>query len=164
MAAMVLMAAGMSITAAPATGAIMSAVPLAKAGVGSAVNDTTRELGGALGIAIFGTIVNSAYRSTVDLDGLGLSASAARAAHESVGGAVGVAHQVGGDAGAGLVQRAASAFTDAYNLAATVSVVIAVAAALLVARTFTRAKEREAASAAEPDFAPMTAMASAAPD
>jgi hypothetical protein len=77
---------------------------------------------------------------------------------------VGVAHQVGGDAGAGLVQRAASAFTDAYNLAATVSVVIAVAAALLVARTFTRAKERKAASAAEPDFAPMTAMASAAPD
>jgi EmrB/QacA subfamily drug resistance transporter len=165
MAAMVLMAAGMSVTAAPATGAIMSAVPLAKAGVGSAVNDTTRELGGALGIAIFGTIVNSAYRSTVDLDGLGLSAPAVHAAHESVGGAVGVANQIGGDAGAGLVQRAASAFTDAYNLAATVSVVIAVAAALLVARTFTRAKEREAAStAAEPDFAPMRAMASAAPD
>jgi MFS transporter, DHA2 family, integral membrane protein len=164
MGAMVLMAAGMSITAAPATGAIMSAVPLAKAGVGSAVNDTTRELGGALGIAIFGTIVNSAYRSAVDLDGLGLSAPAADAAHESVGGAVGVAGQIGGDAGAGLVQRAAHAFTDAYNLASTVSVVIAVAAGLLVARTFTRAKEREAASLGEPDAVAVTAMASVAPD
>jgi hypothetical protein len=128
------------------------------------VNDTTRELGGALGIAIFGTIVNSAYRSAVDLDGLGLSAPAADAAHESVGGAVGVAGQIGGDAGAGLVQRAAHAFTDAYNLASTVSVVIAVAAGLLVARTFTRAKEREAASLGEPDAVAVTAMASVAPD
>ena len=45
-------------TAAPATGEIMSAVPLSKAGVGSAMNDTTRELGGALGIAILGSIAN----------------------------------------------------------------------------------------------------------
>jgi hypothetical protein len=81
-----------------------------------------------------------------------------------VGGAVGVAGQVGGDTGAGLVQRAASAFTDAYNLAATVSVVIAVAGALLVARTFTRTKEREAVAAAEPELVAVRAMASAAPD
>ncbi|HKA04445.1 MAG TPA: MFS transporter [Acidimicrobiales bacterium] len=150
--AMVLMAAGMAVTAAPATGAIMSAVPLAKAGVGSAVNDTTREVGGALGIAIFGTIVNSAYRSRVDLSGLGLSGSAADQAKDSVGSAVGVAARVGGDSGAGLAHRAASAFADAYNVAATVSVVIAVAAAFLVARTFSRAKEQAAASGSLPEL------------
>jgi EmrB/QacA subfamily drug resistance transporter len=163
--AMVLMAGGMAVTAAPATGAIMSAVPLAKAGVGSAVNDTTRELGGALGIAIFGTIVNSAYRANVDLGGLGLSAGAADQAKESVGAAVGVAAQVGGDSGAGLTHRAASAFTDAYNVASTVSVLIAVAAAVLVAGTFSRAKERMAASSAdELDAVAMGAVPVPAPD
>ena len=65
-------------TAAPATGEIMSAVPLSKAGVGSAVNDTTRELGGALGIAILGSIANSAYRAAIDLSGLGLRRSRAQ--------------------------------------------------------------------------------------
>ena len=69
---MVLQASGMAIVAAPATGGIMSAVPMSKAGVGSAVNDTTRELGGALGIAVFGSIVNSAYRANIDLGGLDL--------------------------------------------------------------------------------------------
>jgi hypothetical protein len=58
--AFAVLGAGMGVTAAPATGEIMSAVPLSKAGVGSAVNDTTRELGGALGIAILGSVANSA--------------------------------------------------------------------------------------------------------
>jgi DHA2 family multidrug resistance protein-like MFS transporter len=163
--AMVLMAGGMAVTAAPATGAIMSAVPLAKAGVGSAVNDTTRELGGALGIAIFGTIVNSAYRANVDLGGLGLSATDADQAKDSVGAAVGVAAQVGGDGGAQLTHRAASAFTDAYNVASTVSVLIAVAAVILVASTFSRAKERLAVNAAnELDAVAVGAVPVAAPD
>ena len=65
---LVLLGAGMSLTAAPATGSIMSAVPPAKAGVGSAVNDTTREVGGALGIAVLGSIASAAYRSSVDLE------------------------------------------------------------------------------------------------
>ncbi|MGH9150813.1 MAG: MFS transporter, partial [Acidimicrobiales bacterium] len=65
--ALALLGAGMSLTAAPATGSIMSAVPSAKAGVGSAVNDTTRELGGALGIAVLGSIVSSTYRSSVEV-------------------------------------------------------------------------------------------------
>ena len=70
--AFAVLGAGMSVTAAPATGEIMTSVPLSKAGVGSAVNDTTRELGGALGIALLGSIANIAYRSGIDLDGLGL--------------------------------------------------------------------------------------------
>src|SRR5262249_11910097 len=58
-AAFVLLGTGMSITAAPATSEIMVSVPPAKAGVGSAVNDTTRELGGALGIALLGSIATT---------------------------------------------------------------------------------------------------------
>lgn len=118
--------AGMSVTAAPATGEIMSAVPLSKAGVGSAVNDTTRELGGALGIAILGSIANSAYRAGIDLSSLGLAAGPRSEAEDSVGAAVAVA---GNARGAGEVKtHAAAAFTDAFNLASAVSVGIALTA------------------------------------
>ncbi len=60
---MMFMAAGMSLTMAPATESIMSSLPLGKAGVGSAVNDTTRQVGGALGVAIIGSVLSSIYAS-----------------------------------------------------------------------------------------------------
>src|SRR4029079_1332285 len=62
---MMLMAFGMSLTMAPATESIMSSLPLGKAGVGSAVNDTTRQVGGALGVAIIGSVLSSIYASKV---------------------------------------------------------------------------------------------------
>jgi MFS transporter, DHA2 family, multidrug resistance protein len=142
--AMVLMASGMSITAAPATTSIMTAVPLSKAGVASAVNDTTRELGGALGIAVFGSIVSSLYRSNLDFGGVDVPATAAAEAEESLGAAVGAAAQVGGAEGASLVERAADAFTDAFSMTAVISAVIVVVAAYVVSRTFTTEKELEA--------------------
>ena len=144
--ALVLLAAGMAISAAPATGSIMSAVPLAKAGVGSAMNDTTREVGGALGIAVFGSIVNSLYRANLDLGGLDVPASAAAEIKDSVGGAANAVSQTGVDGGA-VIERAASAFTHAFDQMAIISVTIAVAAAVIVLRTFTTAKERAAAAA-----------------
>jgi EmrB/QacA subfamily drug resistance transporter len=84
--AMSLMAAGLGLTTGPATEAIMGALPAGKAGAGSAVNDTTRELGGTLGVAIVGSVLNSAYGSHVfsSLTALGASASAAHLAGESV--------------------------------------------------------------------------------
>lgn len=120
----------MSITAAPATSEIMASVPVSKAGVASAVNDTTRELGGALGIAMIGSIANTAYRSSVDLGGLDLPASARSAAGESIG----AAHAVAGGlpAGGGLLHEAATAFTDAFTLANRISVGLAVGAAAVV--------------------------------
>jgi EmrB/QacA subfamily drug resistance transporter len=116
-AALAVLGTGMSVTAAPATGEIMSAVPLSKAGVGSAVNDTTRELGGALGIAILGSIVNSAYRAGVNLSGLGLGAAARHQGEESIGAAT----QLGNH---GVHARAADAFSNAFNVASAVSVVV----------------------------------------
>jgi DHA2 family multidrug resistance protein-like MFS transporter len=145
-AALAVLGAGMSMTAAPGTGEIMSAVPMSKAGVGSAVNDTTRELGGALGIAILGSIANSAYRASVNLAGLALPATAHAAAHESVGGALGVAASA--PDGAIVKARAADAFTTAFNRASVVSVGIAlaaVAAVLLTSRRAPRDGEPEAA-------------------
>ncbi len=144
--ALVLLAAGMAISAAPATGSIMSAVPMAKAGVGSAMNDTTREVGGALGIAVFGSIVNSLYRANLDLGGLDLPASATAEIKDSVGGAANAVSQTGVDGGA-VLERAAVAFTHAFDQMAIISVTIAVAAAVIVLRTFTTAKERAAAAA-----------------
>ena len=127
---LVLLSGGMATTIAPATGAIMSSVPLNKAGVGSAVNDTTRELGGALGIAVLGSIVASAYRD--EFDAAGLPPEAAEIAGESIGGAVGVARSLGGSAGEQLVARAGEAFTNAIGTAFVTSAVIALVVGALV--------------------------------
>jgi hypothetical protein len=131
--ALVLLAGGMALTMPPSTGAIMSSVPLNKAGVGSAVNDTTRELGGALGIAILGSIVASAYRSNVDVSQL--PPAAAAAAKESVGGALGVSPTLEPSAGAALVEHAGVAFTNAINVAMVVSAVISIIAGAIVLYT-----------------------------
>jgi hypothetical protein len=122
-----LLGIGMGVTAAPATGEIMSAVPLSKAGVGSAVNDTTRELGGALGIAILGSIANSAYRASVDFAGVPLGAAVRKQASDSIGSA---AQAAGGAAGHAVRTHATAAFTDAFNLTSVVSIAIVLAAAV----------------------------------
>ena len=92
---MVVLGTGMGLTSAPATEAIMGVVPKAKAGVGSAVNDATRLLGGTLGVAVIGSVYASLYASrlTGALPG-GLPASVARTAHASVGAALTVADKL----------------------------------------------------------------------
>lgn len=127
----VLMSAGMASSTAPATGAIMSAVPIYKAGVGSAVNDTTRELGGALGIAILGSIVAGSYRSQIDTSAL--PEDVAEIAGESIGGAVRVAARMGGEDGADLQRLAGEAFTNAFGTAMIVSAVVAVLVGMVLA-------------------------------
>jgi EmrB/QacA subfamily drug resistance transporter len=83
---MALMAAGLGLTTGPATDAIMGALPREKAGAGSAVNDTTREIGGTLGVAIVGSVLNSAYGSHVlsGLTALGAPAAMGHLAGQSV--------------------------------------------------------------------------------
>jgi EmrB/QacA subfamily drug resistance transporter len=88
-----LLGAGMGLTQAPATEAIMGAVPSAKAGIGSAVNDATRLFGGTLGVAVVGSVAASLYSSRLAaLLPRELPAPAAAAARGSVGGAVAAAH------------------------------------------------------------------------
>jgi EmrB/QacA subfamily drug resistance transporter len=92
---MIVLGTGMGLTSAPATEAIMGVVPTAKAGVGSAVNDATRLLGGTLGVALVGSVYASLYASrlTSALPS-GLPASLTRTAQTSVGAALTVASQV----------------------------------------------------------------------
>ena len=93
--AMALMAAGLGLTTGPATEAIMGALPPGKAGAGSAVNDTTREVGGTLGVAIVGSVLNSAYGSHVlsSLTALGAPAATGHLAGQSVVAGMNVASQ-----------------------------------------------------------------------
>lgn len=62
---MLMLATGMGLTMAPATESIMGSLPREKAGVGSAMNDTTRQVGGALGVAVIGSVLASSYRPKV---------------------------------------------------------------------------------------------------
>ena len=89
---------GMGNVMAPATDSIMGSLPRERAGVGSAVNDTTREVGGALGVAIIGSLLASSYRNSIDagLANAGLPAPAYDAVRDSIGGAVAVSQQASG--------------------------------------------------------------------
>lgn len=150
--AFAILGSGMGITSAPATGNIMSAVPPGKAGVGSAVNDTTREFGGALGIAIIGSLMSALYRSGLDMGGLGLAPEAEATARESIGAATSVANSLPGG-GAKLVSQAINAFAGAYLAINIASAVLAIAGALGVAKFFSQGKEREANVHPEQSFA-----------
>ena len=113
LAAMVVMAAGLGLTTSPATEAIMGALPPAKAGVGSAVNDTTRELGGTLGVALVGSVFASLYAPAVRETVVGLPADLLDLVSESVGAAVVIAPQVPG--GEAMLTAAREAFMVGFS-------------------------------------------------
>jgi hypothetical protein len=113
---MFVMASGMGLTMTPMTELIMSSVPRDKAGVGSAMNDTTREGRHDLGVAILGSILSSGYTSNLGGAVSGLPESARHAAEGSLAGALGVARQIGGTQGAALVDAAKTAWADGLHL------------------------------------------------
>jgi hypothetical protein len=117
----------------------MGSLPRAKAGVGSAVNDTTRQVGGALGVAIIGSLLSTAYGSSMEAATQGLPAPAGDAARDSVGGALGVAAQLGPQR-ALLADTARAAFVDAMGTSVLVAAGFALAGAL-VALLFLPARE-----------------------
>jgi EmrB/QacA subfamily drug resistance transporter len=126
---------GIGMAMSPATEAIMGALPRAKAGIGSAMNDVVREVGGTLGIAVLGSILASSYASGMDDAVNGLPGEAAHAASDSVGAAHEIGANVGGEAGGTLIGLADQAFVDAM---ATTSVLAAAAAVIgaLIALVF----------------------------
>src|SRR3954452_17109019 len=91
-----LLGLGMANVLAPCTDSIMGSLPRAKAGVGSAVNDTTRQMGGAVGVAVFGSLMASHFHSTIvgKLEDT-LPVSVLTTVKDNVGQALGVAHQPG---------------------------------------------------------------------
>jgi EmrB/QacA subfamily drug resistance transporter len=135
---MVLIGAGIGLTSAPATESIMGAVPAAKAGVGSAINDATRILGATLGVAVIGSVYASVYRSQLDAVIAGkLSPSATSVAHNSVGGAFETATQLQAAHHTALAEMlhhaASSAFFDGFSVACLMAAGVALAGAFMAA-------------------------------
>jgi EmrB/QacA subfamily drug resistance transporter len=128
---MVLWAFGQALVMAPATESIMGSLPLAKAGVGSAVNDTTRQVGGALGVAIVGSVMASTYGSKIADFFAGTPAAGSGAedvAKESLGGALAIADQL-----PGLGDVARAAFVDGMHVGVLVAGGVALLGALVAA-------------------------------
>jgi EmrB/QacA subfamily drug resistance transporter len=119
-----LQGAGMANVIPPATESVMSSLPREKAGVGSAVSNTVRQVGGALGVAILGSLLSAVYRSQIADSVSSLPAGARDAASESISGAHGVAEHLGA-AGAPLISAADQAFVTAMHWAAGGSAIIA---------------------------------------
>src|SRR5215217_535870 len=129
--AMILLATGMSLAMTPATESIMGSLPREKAGVGSAMNDTTRQVGGALGVAVLGSVFTSAYTSGLATTLTRLPAQVAAEVESSVGAALGVARSIGGTGGQALATVATSSFIDAMSRALLIGSLIALAGGLV---------------------------------
>ncbi|MFI5054011.1 MAG: MFS transporter [Acidimicrobiia bacterium] len=136
---------GMALAMSPMTAAIMSAVPTRRAGAGSAMNDATRELGAALGVAVLGSIAASQYSSHLH-GALGALPTSSRAsASSSIAGALHAAGSLAGPAGEALVHAARTAFVDGIHVAALFGVALAVIAAVLTTRFLPRTLAAEGA-------------------
>src|SRR5215210_924279 len=127
------MGTGMGFAGAPATESIMGALPPARANIGSAVNDTTRELGGALGVAVVGSIVASLYSGRLD------------AAPDAVRASLGAAVQI-----PAFAEPARDAFVDAMSSASLVVAAVAALGAVLAWRYLPSRGAAAAAPAARP--------------
>jgi EmrB/QacA subfamily drug resistance transporter len=128
---------GMANVMPPATESIMASLPREKAGVGSAIGNTVRQVSGALGIAILGSVLSAAYRSRID-DHLGaVPANARGAAGESISATYGAAESLaahGSKAVGPVIAAANDSFVTAMHFAAAGSAIVAVLGVLVVLR------------------------------
>jgi EmrB/QacA subfamily drug resistance transporter len=155
--AVAIMGAGMGLVMAPASTTIMTTVPAHQAGAGSAVNDTIREVGGALGIAIVGSLAENVYRTKLGtaLATAHLPQPVSHLATSSVAAADAVGRHVGGTSGAQLTAAAHTAFTTAMATGMRVSAVVALAAAIGVAFALPARRRPQAAPLPQPEAVPL---------
>jgi EmrB/QacA subfamily drug resistance transporter len=146
-AGLVLLGTGMGLSGSPATTAIVASLPPEKQGVASSINDLSRELGGAIGIAVLGSVLNSVYRSDISQHTTALPATLAAKAQASLGAAQMLGHRIGSHA---LVDQASSAFVHGINLALLAGAGVLIVAAAFVAVRAPGQAESEA-NAGEPD-------------
>jgi EmrB/QacA subfamily drug resistance transporter len=130
-----LMGAGMGMVMAPATESVMGSLPREKAGVGSAVNDTTRQMGGALGVAIIGSVTSSIYAASIADAGrkFELGGDALSQARSSLGAALQVAPSLGTRAGAFVVD-VEDGFVRAFSSGLRLGAVVVLGAAIVAWR------------------------------
>jgi EmrB/QacA subfamily drug resistance transporter len=125
------LAVGMANVMAPATESIMGSLPREKAGVGSAVNDTTRQVGGALGVALLGSLMSSRYGSRVE-SGLADEGLSSRLL-DRIGGDIQDGVTVGRETGGGLGERIVDVSSDAFLSGMHLSVLVSAGMTLLAA-------------------------------
>jgi hypothetical protein len=136
----------MALAGAPATTAIVASLPRSKQGVASAVNDVSRELGGALGIAILGSLMNGVYRSEMADATSGLPADAATKAEGSLVAAQQAGERLGPE-GSQLVANAETAFVHGLTNGLVAGAALLLLGALFVAfRAPGRAESRSNAT------------------
>ncbi|MFI6054591.1 DHA2 family efflux MFS transporter permease subunit [Streptomyces violascens] len=141
-----LMGTAMAHVVPPATVMIMSSLPREKAGSASAVNNTFRQVGGALGVAVLGSLLSTVYHSGIDghLAAVpALSEDLRRTAGESVESTLAVAQKLG-PAGRALVQPANDAFVHAMHVTATAAAGVAVLGAVVALAFLPRRAPQEA--------------------
>jgi hypothetical protein len=122
--------AGAALAGAPATTAIVASLPREKQGVASAINDVSRELGGAMGIAILGSILNSAYRSGVAEQTSALPPGLADQARGSLAAAQAIGNRLGAE---NLVTKANEAFVHGFSVALLSGAALLIAGGVFVA-------------------------------
>ena len=140
----VVMASGMALTMAPSTDSIMGSLPLSRAGVGSAVNDTTRQMGGAVGVAVVGSVFASIYgaKITEAFVAHGL-ANAVGGAKRSVGAALAIAAKAPAAVRAGLTRAVQGAFIDGFHAGLYVGAVVLIGGVIVVVRWLPARARRE---------------------
>ncbi|MFI5836517.1 MFS transporter [Micromonospora sp. NPDC051300] len=149
-----LQGAGMANIMPPATESIMSALPREKAGVGSAVSNTIRQVAGALGVAVLGSVLSAVYRDQVAPAVSALPEPVRDAARESVSGAYAVADRLG-PAAPRLIDAANDSFVSAMHWAAGISALVALFGMVIVFRWMPGRPlvAPDAAPATEPELA-----------
>jgi EmrB/QacA subfamily drug resistance transporter len=151
---MIMLGSGLGLTSTPATEAIMGVVPAAKAGVGSAVNDATREFGGTLGVAVIGSIAISVYRDHVAQD---VPAGPVRElAQESLGAAASAAARAGDP---GLLAGAQEGFLNGLATGCLVAAGVCLVGAVLAGLYLPAHPEQEQEQEREPTGAAGRAVA-----
>lgn len=150
--AIAIMGAGMGLVMAPASTTIMTTVPARQAGAGSAINDTIREVGGALGIAIIGSLSAAVYRSRLApvLATAHAPDPVAHLATSSVAAADSIGRHVGGLQGSELVGAAHSAFVNAMAMGMRVAAGVALVSAIGAVFALPRRRKPEAADLTRP--------------
>ena len=150
--AIAIMGAGMGLVMAPASTTIMTTVPARQAGAGSAINDTIREVGGALGIAIIGSLSAAVYRSRLApvLATAHAPGPVAHLATSSVAAADSIGRHVGGLQGSELVGAAHSAFVNAMAMGMRVAAGVALVSAIGAVFALPRRRKPEAVGLTRP--------------
>ncbi|WP_295559183.1 MFS transporter [uncultured Hyphomicrobium sp.] len=129
-AGMMILCLGVAPCGAITTDLVMASAPPERAGAASGISETSFEFGGALGIAVLGSLVTAIYRSAMVGEALpGVPADAVMAAKDTLGGAVDIAKHLSAEAGANLLHASRAAFVHAFEVSSAVSAAGSVAAA-----------------------------------